>query len=69
MGVFVWQSAHGFRYGENRNLGNLKKRYKDIKEEALQNIYQPLLAENWNQSLRKSKAFYQSWARNKIRVK
>ena len=69
MGVFRWQSAHGFRIGQNRNVPNLKAKYKNIKQEALNNSYEPISKDNWNQILRKSKAFYQSWARHKIRTK
>ena len=38
MGVFKWQSAHGFRTGQNRALGHIKAKYKNVKEEVLQNV-------------------------------
>ena len=37
------------------------------KEEVLQNKYYRLSIDNWNQTLRKSKAFFQSFARKQIR--
>eukprot|EP01084_Bolivina_argentea_P249103 416875_1 len=67
-GAFRWQSAHGFRVGENSVIGHLKQRHSNIKEEALYNRYHPLTKDNWNQTLRKSKIFHQSWARQKIRT-
>ena len=69
MGIYQWQSGHGFRNGQNRNLSNLKPKYKNIKEEVLFNPYQTVSTDNWNQTLRKSKAFYESWARKKIRTR
>ena len=32
MGIFRWQSAHGFRTGQNRGLAHLKPIFKNIKE-------------------------------------
>lgn len=32
MGVFRWQSAHGFRTGQNRGLQHLKPKFKNVKE-------------------------------------
>merc|ERR1711933_389058 len=69
MGVFRWQNPHGFRSGQNRAIGQIKKKYSNIKEEALHNDYHRLSRDNWNQTLRKSKVFYNSWARQKIRTK
>ena len=43
--------------------------FVSIDREALNNGYHRLTKDNWNQTLRKSKIFYQSWARQKIRTK
>ena len=37
MGIFRWQSAHGFRTGSNQGLEHFKPKYKNIKE--LSTIY------------------------------
>eukprot|EP01084_Bolivina_argentea_P026280 48847_1 len=66
MGVFRWQSAHGFRTGQNRGLAHLKPIHKNVKQEAMLNQYYKASKDNWNQTLRKSKIFYQSFARKKI---
>eukprot|EP01084_Bolivina_argentea_P020606 38314_1 len=66
MGIFSWQSAHGFRTGQCRGLQHLKPKFKNVKDEALLNSYNQASADNWNQTLRKSKIFYQSFARKKI---
>eukprot|EP01083_Nonionella_stella_P257524 881385_1 len=68
MGIFRYQSAHGFRCGQNRGLHHLKPRFKNIKEEVLHNCYYPLSVSTWNQTVRKSKVFFQSWARHKMRT-
>ena len=68
MGIFRYQSSHGFRTGQNRGLNHLKPKFKNIKEEVLNNNFHALSNDNWNQTLRKSKVFYQSWARHKIRT-
>ena len=39
------------------------------RREALYNPYAPLSTDSWNQTLRKSKLFHQSWARKSIRTK
>eukprot|EP01083_Nonionella_stella_P242806 846662_1 len=69
MGIFRWQSSHGFRTGQNRGLIHLKPKFDNPKEEALGNSYCALSTEHWNQPLRKSKIFYQSWGRRRIRAR
>ena len=68
MGIFRYQSSHGFRTGQNRGLNHLKSKWTNIKQEVLNNSFHALSNDNWNQTLRKSKVFYQSWARHKIRT-
>ena len=51
MGIFRWQSVHGFRAGPNRNSSNLLSKWKNIKEEALNNRYQPISSEYGGSSL------------------
>eukprot|EP01083_Nonionella_stella_P070625 189073_1 len=68
MGVFRWQSAHGFRTGQNRGLAHLKPKWKNVKEEALNNSYSKASIDNWNSTLRKSKIFYQSFGRRRIKT-
>ena len=69
MGTFTWQRSHGFGPGQNQGLSHIKAKWNNIKEEALNNEYHAISKDNWNQTLRKSKVFYQSWARQKIRTK
>ena len=40
-----------------------------IHREVLQNTFHALSRDNWNQTLRKSKVFHQSWAKQKMRTK
>jgi len=68
-GVFRWQNTHGFAAGSNRELSQLKARFANVKEEALQNDYSPLTKENWNSTLRKSNIFHKSFAKEKLRSK
>eukprot|EP01084_Bolivina_argentea_P242675 407035_1 len=62
MGVFRWQNLHGFQTGDNRELSHLQPKFKNIKEEALNNEFKKLSKDNWNQTLRKSQIFFNSWA-------
>eukprot|EP01084_Bolivina_argentea_P145155 254494_1 len=68
MGGFSYQSAHGFRTGQYKALIHIKPRFGNIKEEVLYNTFENMSSDNWNQTLRKSKVFYTSWARHKIRT-
>ena len=68
MGVFRWQSAHGFRTGQERGLSQLKPKYANIKEEALHNSFSRLSKENWNRTLLKAKIFCQCFAGKNIRT-
>ena len=67
-GVFRWQSPYGFQVHQNRSLSHIKPRWKNVKQEALYNPYEPVSADNWNQTLRKSHIFHQSWAAKRIRT-
>eukprot|EP01084_Bolivina_argentea_P048306 89017_1 len=67
MGVFRWQNPHGFIPGQKKNeISQLKPFKKNIKEEALHNQYAALSKDNWNETLRKSQIFYNSFARKRI---
>ncbi|MEM7362040.1 MAG: hypothetical protein AAF335_03445, partial [Bacteroidota bacterium] len=68
MGIFRWQTTHGFADKQHQGLMHLKPKYQDIKEEVLYNVYVPLTKDNWNQTLRKSKIFYDSFARKRIKT-
>lgn len=68
-GIFRWQHPYGFQTHQNQGLNHIKPIWKNIKEEALHNPYEPLSVDNWNQTLRKSKIFHQSWAAKRIRTK
>ena len=39
MGIFRWQSAHGFRTGQNRGLMHLKPKFKNVKELSFQYLF------------------------------
>eukprot|EP01083_Nonionella_stella_P269292 911020_1 len=68
MGIFRWQSSHGFRTGQNRGImHDLKPKFSNFKEEALHKEYYAA-KDNWNQTLRKSKQFHQSFGRQRIRT-
>eukprot|EP01084_Bolivina_argentea_P288190 494619_1 len=67
MGVFRWQNPHGFGPGQNRQMCHYKPKFKNIKQEALHNPYEPLSQDSWNQTISKSKVFERSWASKKIR--
>eukprot|EP01084_Bolivina_argentea_P048307 89024_1 len=69
MGVFRWQNPHGFAAGSNQEIMSYKPVHAHIKEEALKNQYSELTIDNWNETLRKTTIFYDSWARKKIRTK
>eukprot|EP01083_Nonionella_stella_P114533 338747_1 len=69
MGVFRWQNPHGFETGRNQEISHYKPQFKNIKEEVLQNEYYKLSVVSWNCTLRKSKVFFDSWARRKIKTK
>eukprot|EP01084_Bolivina_argentea_P018120 33784_1 len=69
MGVFRWQNPHGFEIGKNQQVSHYRPKFKNIKQEALMNEYQPLSKDNWNQTLRKSKIFFNSWAKRRISTK
>ncbi len=66
MSIFRWQSPHGFTSKQHHGIMHLKPKYKNVKEEALQNPYYPLSTDSWNQTVRKSKVFFQSYARKQI---
>eukprot|EP01084_Bolivina_argentea_P190554 327423_1 len=66
MKIFRWQQPHGFTNKQHRGLIHLKPKYKDVKEEALNNKYYALSKDNWNQTLRKSSVFFKSFARHRI---
>eukprot|EP01084_Bolivina_argentea_P026866 49953_1 len=68
MGIFRWQSAHGFREGQNQAVEHLKPIFANFKQEVLQNKFCPLSKANWNLMYRKSKVFYQSFARQNIKT-
>eukprot|EP01083_Nonionella_stella_P251272 867110_1 len=68
MGLFRWQSVHGFRTGQNRALAHLKPKFKNVREEALNNSYLRASIDNWNSTLRTSKMFFQSWGRYRIKT-
>ena len=42
MGVFRWQSAHGFRTGQNRGLSHLKPIRQNVKEYVRVCVYEML---------------------------
>eukprot|EP01084_Bolivina_argentea_P310872 538011_1 len=69
MGVFRWQNPHGFAYGQNQDTMHLRPKYPSIKEEILQNEYEPMSKDNWNQALRKATIFYNGWQRRKMQTK
>eukprot|EP01084_Bolivina_argentea_P098346 176749_1 len=64
MGVFRWQNPH-----MNRHISHCKPKWNNIKEEALNNEYQQLSEDNWNQTLRKAQLFHDCWTRNRIYTK
>merc|ERR1719242_779399 len=68
-GVFYWQRPHGFREGESRMIRHLKPRWGNIKDEVLNHPGAPLTTDQWNQTLRKSKVFYNSFTRRQIRTR
>eukprot|EP01083_Nonionella_stella_P153690 494159_1 len=68
MGIFRWQSSHGFRTGQNRGIMHLKPKFSNFKEESLHNSYYVASTDNWNQTFRKSKLFYKSFGRQRIRT-
>eukprot|EP01084_Bolivina_argentea_P002738 5070_1 len=69
MGAFRWQNLHGFKTESNNEVCHLKPKFKNIKEEALNNEFKKLSKDNWNQTLRKSQIFFNSWARKRISTK
>lgn len=68
IGSFHFQSYYGYNNNSSGELSHIKPKYKNIKEEILYNNFKNVLADSWNQTLRKSKIFYQSWASKKIRT-
>ena len=68
MVILRYQSSHGFRTGQNRGLSKINPAKRNLREEVLNNTFHVISKDNWNQTLRKSKAFLESWARSKIRT-
>ena len=69
MGQFQWQSAHGFRARKERGLSQLKPKYANVDEEALNKPHSPLSVNDWNSRLKKSLQFTQTWSGKKIRTR
>eukprot|EP01084_Bolivina_argentea_P228140 385374_1 len=69
MGIFRWQNPHGFEVCSSQETSHYKPIFKNLKEEALNNPYAPMTKDNWNQTLRKSKIFHNSWAGTRIQTK
>ena len=67
MGTYQWQDAHGFSSSQHHGLRHIKPRRQNIKDEALNNPYHELSTDNWNQTMRKSETFFNSFARKQIR--
>eukprot|EP01083_Nonionella_stella_P153537 493436_1 len=68
MGVFRWQNRYGFTSSEHHSIMHLRPLYHNIKDEVLQNPYHTIPKDVWNQTLRKSTLFYESFARKRIRT-
>eukprot|EP01083_Nonionella_stella_P271885 921757_1 len=68
MGVFRWQNPHGFQVGTNRAISHYKPKFKNPKEEVLQNEYYAISIVSWNATFRKAKIFRDSWASRKIKT-
>eukprot|EP01084_Bolivina_argentea_P297699 512918_1 len=68
MNIFRWQCPHGFTSKQHHALMHLRPKYKNVKEEALNNSYYCLSKDNWNQTLRKSTVFFKSFAKQRIKT-
>eukprot|EP01083_Nonionella_stella_P001119 3241_1 len=66
MGIFRWQSSHGFRTGHNRGLMHLKPKFANLKEEALDNSFYTISKDLWNNTFLRCRLFYQSFARQRV---
>jgi len=68
MGIYRYQKSAGMPMELMKALSHLNPKYNNIKEEVLNNPYTPISADNWNQTLRKAKIFYNSFTRRSIRT-
>ena len=68
MGAFRWQSSGGFRDAEKHNLSGLKPKYKNAKEEALQNTFSSITMDDWIDTHYKSRVFMKSFARKCLKT-
>eukprot|EP01084_Bolivina_argentea_P194342 333439_1 len=69
IGIFRYQNPHGFGRTKNQAIQHYVAKHKNIKEEALHNMYAPLSKDSWNQTLRKAEIFSNSFAKQRIKTK
>eukprot|EP01083_Nonionella_stella_P264030 896175_1 len=69
-GVFTWQATTAFRVNNSgiRTLSHIKPTHANVKEEVLRNPFHSLSIDSWNQALRQSQKFKQTFECRRIQT-